>query len=60
MVEKLVRDNILAGHYNFAMTSETMDLDHKLKEGLGALPLDVEGRLVEALSISGMKRQGHI
>lgn len=54
MAEKLVKDGLLAGFQDFSMTSETSDLDRKLKDGLQALPLDVEGRLVEALSFSGM------
>jgi len=53
MISKLIKDNVLGGHQDFPIASETKALDEKLGEALVSLPLDVEGRLVQSLSVRG-------
>lgn len=53
MVSKLVKDGILAGHQDFAIASETKDLDSKLGRTLQSSVLDLEGKLVHVLTAQG-------
>ena len=53
MVSKLVKDGILAGHQDFAITSEMKDLDGKLDQTLQLSALDLEGKLVQVLTVQG-------
>lgn len=53
MISKLIEDGIIGGHHNFAITIETKDLDAKLEEALDIIGVDVEGRLVQLLSVRG-------
>lgn len=53
MVSKFVEEGILGGHQDFAITTENKDLDTKLEEALGTMAVDVEGRLVQLLSVRG-------
>ncbi|KAJ7236039.1 SAC3/GANP/Nin1/mts3/eIF-3 p25 family-domain-containing protein [Mycena rebaudengoi] len=51
MVERLVSDSAITGFRVFCVTAETTDLDHKFTEAMSALQLDVEGRLVQILTL---------
>lgn len=53
MISKLVRDGVFGSHHDFAIANETKALDKKLEEALGFLALDVEGRLVQSVSVRG-------
>jgi hypothetical protein len=59
MISKLIGDGVLGSHQGFAIASETKALDDKLEEALASLALDVEGRLVQSLSVQGMRTQFH-
>ena len=60
MISKLVADNVLGGHKDFPIASETKALDDKLEEALISLSLDVKGRLVQSLSVQGMWTRFHL
>ncbi|KAJ6611001.1 hypothetical protein B0H10DRAFT_2058094 [Mycena sp. CBHHK59/15] len=51
MVNKLVADSILTDFRVFCVTSATTDLDRKFDEAMGALQLDIEGGLVQSLTL---------
>lgn len=53
MVSKLIKDGILAGHQDLSITSEMKDLDSKLDQALQSSALDLEGKLVQALTVQG-------
>ncbi|PPQ97115.1 hypothetical protein CVT26_000597 [Gymnopilus dilepis] len=53
MIKKLVADGVVQSYNVFAMTSATKDLDNKLDNLLSSLDLDLEGKLVQSLSIRG-------
>lgn len=53
MLSKLVNDGVLGSSQNFSVTNETMDLDSKLEDVLGTTAFDVEGKLVQLLSVQG-------
>lgn len=54
MISKMIGEGVLGGHQDFLIASETKALDDKLEEALVSLNLDVEGRLVQSLSVQGM------
>jgi len=54
MISRMIGEGVLGGHQDFPITSETKALDDKLEEALVSLTLDVEGKLVESLSVQGM------
>lgn len=54
MISKLVGDHVLGSHQDFPVASDTKALDDKLEEALALLPLDIEGKLVQSLSVKGM------
>ncbi|ESK91807.1 nuclear export factor [Moniliophthora roreri MCA 2997] len=56
MLKKLVRDSVLTAFHIFIISASTKDLDSKLNEALLSLPLDLEGRLVQPLTLSGAFR----
>ncbi|KAJ7336454.1 SAC3 domain-containing protein [Mycena albidolilacea] len=51
MVKKLVADSVIASFCAFSLTATTTDLDRKFGEVLNLLQLDVEGRLVQSLTL---------
>ncbi|KAJ7136142.1 hypothetical protein C8R44DRAFT_769794 [Mycena epipterygia] len=51
MINKLVADSVIADFRAFCFTATTKDLDQKFGEVVGALQLDVEGRLVQSLTL---------
>ncbi|KAF8189987.1 hypothetical protein K438DRAFT_1676621 [Mycena galopus ATCC 62051] len=51
MVNKLVVDSVIASFCAFRLTATTTDLDRKFGEMLNLLQLDVEGRLVQSLTL---------
>jgi hypothetical protein len=53
-VKRLVADSILQSYHVFAMTSATKDLDNILNDALHSLDLDLEGKLVQTLSLRGV------
>ena len=53
-VKKLVADSVLQSYHVFAMTSATKDLDNILNGALQSLDLDLEGKLVQTLSLRGV------
>jgi nuclear mRNA export protein SAC3 len=53
-VKKLVADSVLQNYHVFAMTSATKDLDNTLNGALQSLDLDLEGKLVQTLSLKGV------
>ena len=53
-MKKLVADSVLQSYHVFAMTSATKDLDNVLNGALQSLDLDLEGRLVQTLSLRGV------
>jgi hypothetical protein len=54
MISRMIGDGIFGGHQDFLIASETKALDDKLEQALVSLTLDVEGKLVQSLSIQGM------
>ncbi|KAF8814570.1 hypothetical protein BYT27DRAFT_7249958 [Phlegmacium glaucopus] len=54
MVKKLVADSVLQSYQIFAMTAVTKDLDNKFDTALQSLDLDLEGKLVQTLSLRGV------
>ncbi|KAK7047608.1 actin cytoskeleton and mitosis protein [Paramarasmius palmivorus] len=56
MLNKLVCDSLLTAFHVFVVSASTKDLDSKLNEALLALPLDLEGRLIQPLTLSGVFR----
>ena len=50
----MVGEGVLGGHQDFPIASVTKALDDKLEEALISLTLDVEGKLVQSLSMQGM------
>ena len=54
MISRMVGEGVLGGHQDFPIASETKALDDKLEEALISLTLDVEGKLVQSLSVQGM------
>ena len=53
-MNKLVADSVLQSYHVFAMTSATKDLDSTLNGALQSLDLDLEGKLVQTLSLRGV------
>ena len=53
-MKKLVADSVLQNYHVFAMTSATKDLDNVLNGALQSLDLDLEGKLVQTLSLRGV------
>lgn len=53
-VKKLVGDSVLQSYHVFAITSATKDLDNKLSDALQSLNLDLEGKLVQTMSLKGV------
>lgn len=53
-VKNLVADSVLQSYQVFAMTSATKDLDNKLGGVLQMLDLDLEGKLIQTLSLRGV------
>jgi nuclear mRNA export protein SAC3 len=53
-VKKLVADLVLQSYHVFAMTSATKDLDNILNGAVQSLDLDLEGKLVQTLSLRGV------
>ncbi|KAJ7241021.1 hypothetical protein B0H12DRAFT_1133993 [Mycena haematopus] len=51
MVNKLVADSVIASFSTFRLTATTTDLDRRFGEVLNLLQLDVEGRLVQSLTL---------
>ncbi|KAJ7484620.1 SAC3 domain-containing protein [Mycena latifolia] len=51
MINKLVSDSVIADFRAFCFTATTKDLDRKFGEVLAALELDVEGRLVQPMTL---------
>lgn len=54
MISRMIGEGVLGGHQDFSIASETKALDDKLEEALVSLTLDVEGKLVQSLSVQGM------
>jgi len=54
MVKKLVGDSVLQSYHVLAMTSATKDLDNKLSDALQSLDLDLEGKLIQTMSLRGV------
>jgi len=52
-VKKLAVDSTILSYQQFAMTSETKNLDNKLQALLSSLSIDTEGKLVRSLSLKG-------
>jgi hypothetical protein len=50
----MIEDGVLGGHQDFPVASETNALDQKMEDTLASLSLDVEGRLVQSLSLQGV------
>ena len=53
-MNKLVADLVLQSYHVFAMTSATKDLDNIFDGALQSLDLDLEGKLVQTLSLRGV------
>ena len=53
-MKKLVADSVLQSYHIFAMTSATKDLDNILNGALQSLDLDLEGKLVQSMSLKGV------
>ena len=53
-VDKLVAGSVIQSYHVFAMTSATKDLDNKLGGALQSLDLDLEGKLVQTMSLRGV------
>ncbi|KAJ7770634.1 hypothetical protein B0H16DRAFT_218508 [Mycena metata] len=51
MVSKLMADSVIASFRTFSVTATTTDLDRKFSEAMDSLQLDVEGRLVQSLTM---------
>ncbi|KAF7326366.1 Nuclear export factor [Mycena venus] len=51
MVNKMVADSVIASFRAFCVTATTTDLDRKFGEAVNLLQLDVEGRLVQSLTL---------
>ncbi|KAJ7669015.1 hypothetical protein B0H17DRAFT_1162276 [Mycena rosella] len=56
MIKKLVADSVIADFRAFCFTATTKDLDRKFGEAVGALQLDVEGRLVQSMTLRDVFR----
>ena len=53
-MKKLIADSVLQSYHVFAMTSATKDLDNILNGALQSLDLDLEGKLVQSMSLKGV------
>ncbi|KAF7349173.1 Nuclear export factor [Mycena sanguinolenta] len=51
MVNKMVADSVISSFCTFRLTAATTDLDRKFGEALDLLQLDVEGQLVQSLTL---------
>ncbi|KAJ6571869.1 hypothetical protein B0H19DRAFT_1131654 [Mycena capillaripes] len=51
MVNKLIADSVITSFRTFCVTANTTDLDRKFGEAIEFLQLDVEGRLVQSLTL---------
>ncbi|KAJ7039915.1 hypothetical protein C8F04DRAFT_1085319 [Mycena alexandri] len=51
MVNKLMADSVIASFRAFCVAATTTDLDRKFFEAMDSLQLDVEGRLVQSLTL---------
>ncbi|KAJ7145418.1 hypothetical protein C8R43DRAFT_1012730 [Mycena crocata] len=51
MATKLVADSVISSFRPFCVTATSTDLDRKFGEAVGGLQLDVEGRLVQSLTM---------
>ncbi|KAG7087326.1 hypothetical protein E1B28_013302 [Marasmius oreades] len=56
MLNRLVHDSIVTSFCIFSMSTSTKDPDSKFNDALQSLTLDVEGRLVRALSLTAVFR----
>ncbi|KAF9265005.1 hypothetical protein L218DRAFT_924765 [Marasmius fiardii PR-910] len=56
MLNKLVQDSIITSFCVFSISATTKDLDAKFHDALGKLTLDVEGRLIRAVSLTAVFR----
>ncbi|KAF5340886.1 hypothetical protein D9758_012172 [Tetrapyrgos nigripes] len=54
MVNKLVQDEVLGNFSIFPVTTATKDVDSKFSNALASTPIDVEGKLVRSLTLSGV------
>ncbi|THV07242.1 hypothetical protein K435DRAFT_709945 [Dendrothele bispora CBS 962.96] len=54
MVNKLVEEETLGSYAIFPVTTATKDLDLKFSNMLASIPVDVEGKLVRSLTLSGI------
>jgi len=52
-MNRLVENQSINCYYTFSITSATKDLDEKLGEALNMLSLDLEGKLVQSLTVRG-------
>lgn len=48
-----MKDEVLSSYHVFTITAATKDLDRKFEEALQKLDLDLQGKLVQALSLRG-------
>jgi nuclear mRNA export protein SAC3 len=55
-LSKLKEEGVIRGHSFYSITSTTKDLDQKFTNALDTLVMDVEGQLVQMLTIQGMFR----
>jgi len=53
-INKLVEDEALGSYNVFPITAATKDLDPKFSNALASMTIDVEGKLVRSLTLSGM------
>ncbi|KAJ6590462.1 hypothetical protein DFH09DRAFT_205833 [Mycena vulgaris] len=56
MVHKLVSESVVADFRAFCFTATTKDLDRKFGEAVGVLQVDVEGRLVQSMTLRDVVR----
>ncbi|KAJ7151013.1 hypothetical protein C8R46DRAFT_1123015 [Mycena filopes] len=56
MVNKLTADSVITSFRAFCVTANTTDLDRKFAETMDSLQLDVDGRLVQSLTLRDVFR----
>jgi hypothetical protein len=54
-ITKLVQESVLGSYHVLFISSVAGDLDQKLGEALGSLTFDVEGQLVQSLTLQGLQ-----
>jgi hypothetical protein len=52
-MNKLVQESVLGSYHTFSIISAPADLDRKFGEALECLTLDIEGKLVQTLTLRG-------